>query len=102
MNQYSEAEIEGAFAVYAKNRGCLCEKLILKAGKGWPDRTIFCPNGIVFLIEFKKPTGEVSPQQTEWLRKLRQRKIECYVFDNLSDATGKLDEILGRSSETCL
>lgn len=100
MTHYSEDEIETDFVKYAEARGCLCEKLILKSGKGWPDRTIFCPNGIVFCIEFKKPTGKLSPQQIDWIAKLRKRGIRVYVYDNAANAQRKLDEILSRPAET--
>lgn len=100
MTHYSENEIEEAFVAFAEARGCLCLKLILKSGKGWPDRTILCPNGEIFFIEFKKPTGKLSPQQTEWMSKICCRKSRCYVFDNTADAERKLIEILAGDAAT--
>lgn len=96
MTLYSEDDIESAFCRYAVSHGCLCEKLILKAGRGWPDRTLITPNGHIVFIEFKKPTGGLSRQQIECLSRLRKRKIECYVFERLDAAQRCLDQILRR------
>jgi len=92
----TEADIENEFVSFAESRGCMVEKLVRQGRKGWPDRSIYAPNGWHFLIEFKKPGGTTSPHQDRAIEGLERRGHEVYVYDNIPDATDKLREVLLR------
>lgn len=89
-----ESQIENEFVAYAESRGCLCEKLVIHGTKGWPDRTIFCPNGRLLIIEFKKPGGRCSRHQIEKIQELTKRNFEVYVYDTFAAAKATLDDCL--------
>ncbi len=92
----SEVQLEFAFVKYARSLGCLCVKLVILNQRGWPDRTIFTPNGYTLLIEFKKPGGTVSQQQDRWITLLKANGIECHVCDDIEDARRILKDVIKR------
>ena len=62
MNE--EKRIEGACVKLAEDAGWMSYKFDRKGGrKGWPDRGFWGADGAHFLVEFKTPTGRVSPLQ---------------------------------------
>ena len=57
-----EAAIEAGCCKYAVKRGCIPVKL--QGGvTGTPDRLFLLPGGKTLLVEFKSPTGRLSPRQ---------------------------------------
>lgn len=89
-----EANIENAFVKYAKKKGCQANKLILLAGRGWPDRTVLCQNGRVFFVEFKRKGKTLSSTQKIIRRKLEDYGFEYYVCDEIGQAEQILETIL--------
>lgn len=72
-----ESTIETRVTKMLVDAGCLA----MKAGKnGWPDHLYICPDGTILWIEFKTPTGRVSPSQSRKLRQLRSRRHKAYVI----------------------
>ena len=58
----SESPIEAACCAYATLAGCVPVKL--QGGvTGTPDRLFLLPGGKTLLVEFKSPTGRLSPRQ---------------------------------------
>lgn len=94
-NQIKEKEdIEGPFCRYAKRKGCNALKLIILRKKGFPDRTILCPGGRVFFIEFKRPGEKLSGLQ-ELVRKLLVGfGFKYYICDQPGQAEEILDKFL--------
>lgn len=90
----TEADIEKEFVTYAASKGCLAVKLILHHGRGFPDRTVMCPGGVTFFIEFKKPGGKTSKNQDVWIDHLSKLGFECHVIDNIEEAKRLLDTTL--------
>lgn len=82
---------EDKFVEYAESKGCLCFKLRIDGINGFPDRSVFLPDGRVFFIEFKRPGGKVRPGQAEMKRQLEKRHFRVYVFDSFEDAKRMLD-----------
>ena len=93
-SEISEAEIESRFAVYATSKGCRAMKLVLLNGRGFPDRTVFCPGGQVFFVEFKKKHKKLSKTQKVMWRKLAYLGFTYYVCDEIGQAEKYLDEVL--------
>ncbi len=89
-----EANIEKEFVDYAKVKHCIAEKLVMLVGRGWPDRTIFCPGGILFFVEFKKKGKKLSPKQILIKRLLKRLGFKYYVCDQIGQAEAILDLIL--------
>lgn len=57
----------------------------LKLGKdGWPDREVFVAATRHEFIEWKTPTGSLTPAQKRRIPKLRARGEVVHVIDNLA------------------
>jgi len=79
----TEKQVEDYLVEQSESQGCLCEKLVRKEGRGWPDRTIVTPHGVVGFPELKKPfVGTLSPQQIDTLKELGMRKAKTFVEDS--------------------
>jgi len=66
-----EAKVETDIVAWATSMGGVALKLKIDGQRGFPDRTILMPGGIVLFVEVKKPKGGVvSQQQKDWVRKL--------------------------------
>ena len=87
-------DIEAPFCKYAKAKGCNPLKLIILRKKGFPDRTILCPGGRVFFIEFKRPGKPSSPPQILVRKMLERLSFEYYVCDQPGQAEIILDNFL--------
>jgi len=91
-------DVELPFCKYAERNGCKAIKLIYLRKKGFPDRTILCPGGNVFFIEFKKPKSTQSPAQKIVQKLLESFGFEYYVCDQPGQAEKILDSFLAFSS----
>ena len=89
----SESKVEKACCKYAAKRGVLPIKL---AGgvTGEPDRIFLLPQGIFWLVEFKRPGGPLRPRQIERHRELAEMGIYVTVVDNREMFTILLDMYL--------
>ena len=59
--------------------------------KGWPDRTIFGPDRLLFFIEFKKPDRSLSPHQKKWEKILTFLGFKYYICTSFAEAKQILD-----------
>ncbi len=89
-----ETDIETPFVSYCKTKGCKALKLRLIGLRGFPDRSIFCPGGRVFFIEFKRKGKKQTGPQKLWQRILEELGFEYYVCNDLDKAKGILDNFL--------
>lgn len=70
-----ESEVESTLVRYAESKGCLCLKLKLVSGRGFPDRLIITPRGVHGYAETKRPFGgKLSPHQMEFRRELTLKR----------------------------
>ena len=73
--------------------GGLAQKLVLLGLRGWPDRTILLPGGIIFFVEFKRERkGVVSAQQSKWAKLLIKLGFTIYTIDTDEDFDRALAE----------
>lgn len=86
----TEVDIEDSFVKYAESKGCKAFKLVFLSGRGFPDRTILCPGGRIFFIEFKRKGGKVSEHQ----KKVRKLLIDLGFYCHICDAKGQAEKIL--------
>lgn len=80
-----EKDIENKFVEECLKLGVNARKLSTPGEKGFPDRTVFLPNGRVFLVEFKKPGGKTSKHQDETIEELISLGHIVMVCDNYKD-----------------
>lgn len=92
--EIQEVNIEKSFVKYAKKQGCHAFKLVYLNRKGFPDRTILCPQGRIFFIEFKKKGKKQSPLQVKVMDILVGLGLEYYVCDEKGQAEDILDGFL--------
>lgn len=89
-----EKELEDKFCQYAESKGCRALKLVLRSIRGFPDRTVICPGGRVFFVEFKFAWGKTTPQQDLWCGILRGFGFEVHVCRDLEEGQEILDLFL--------
>ena len=93
-SEIKESDIENDFVKYAKKSGCKAIKLIFLNKKGFPDRTIVCPDARVFFIEFKRKSKSQSAVQKIAQHMLESFGFKYYVCDVKGQAENILDEFL--------
>jgi hypothetical protein len=76
----SEASIERRCVAYAQKHGARLDKF--DSFTGAPDRICFLPNGRHFLVEFKRPGGELSPIQRHVMSQFVAMGHACFEVDN--------------------
>jgi len=90
-----ERDIEDAFVEFAKTKGCRALKLRIDGQNGFPDRTVLCPTGFVFYVEFKTPEGKLSAGQIEWRDTLSKLGFIVLTARTTGEAERFLVELLG-------
>lgn len=92
--EVKEEDVEKAFCKYANSLGCKALKLIFLNKKGFPDRTVLCPGGRVFFIEFKREGKKPSAAQALVCKMLESFGFEYYVCDLKGQAESRLCNFL--------
>jgi len=93
-SEITEIDIEQEFCKHATNKGCKALKLIYLNKKGFPDRTVVCPNARIFFIEFKRKGKKQSPPQKLVQKMLESFGFEYYVCDEIGQAELYLNKFL--------
>ena len=83
-----EINIEERFVAYVTKRGMWCPKTIVLGRRGFPDRTLFLPDGRVFFIEFKRYRKRPRATQNVLHKKLKGFGHAVQVFDTYDAAVG--------------
>jgi hypothetical protein len=86
-----ESTIERAVCLYAQKLGLLQYKFTSPGRAGVPDRLLIAPDGTVFMIEFKTPTGRLSALQVNEHRRLNEHNITVHVVDNVAEGKRIVD-----------
>jgi hypothetical protein len=92
--EIKEIDIESSFCKFAKSKKCVPLKLIILNKRGFPDRTVLCPKGRIFFIEFKRKNKSQSAIQKTLQRTLTGLGFEYYVCDEIGQAESILEEFL--------
>lgn len=93
-SEVKETDIEDHFCKFAKSNKCNALKLIMLRKKGFPDRTILCPKGRIFFIEFKKKGESQSAPQKAIQKILVGLGFEYHVCDQIGQAENILENFL--------
>lgn len=78
MNPETKIENDFVDLVQDSPYSAMALKLVLFAGRGFPDRTIL-GNGKCFFIEFKVPGKDLDPPQVKWKKLLNRLGFKVYV-----------------------
>jgi VRR-NUC domain len=82
----SSVETSSLDAIEERYPGCLIRKLNGGGNRNWPDRMILFPNGLLLLIEFKRPGEELRPGQAWLIDKIRTMGFYVAVCDSKEGA----------------
>ena len=83
MNEY---QIEQAFVRWCKKNGILCLKLVALSRRGFPDRTLLLPHGVVVFLEFKQPKGRVRAHQKKYEEILKKLGFAHHYVRSVEEA----------------
>ena len=88
-----EREVEGYLVRQVEQRGGMCPKF--DSVRGWPDRIVLLPAGVMAWVETKRPVGGVlSPAQLVVHEQLRRVGQQVYVVWSREEVD-ELLELLG-------
>ena len=85
-----ENKIEQAVVDYAKDNGFLVRKYSSPGVPGGPDR-IFYGHGTVFLLEFKTPSGVLSPEQKNEITRLKNHGVKVFIVSDIETGCQIID-----------
>ena len=95
-----EKDIEKKLVALVKKLGGRCEKLVNIGCKGFPDRTVLLPDGLIIFVETKRPRGgRYSAMQNKWRDWLIFLGFPYYRIkdaEQLADFERRLLDVLGR------
>lgn len=78
-----EFELENECRLFARSQGIVCWKNEKNGNKGIPDDSFLLPNGIIFLVEFKKNDKQkLRPEQKMWLEKY---PYTCFLISSFDE-----------------
>jgi hypothetical protein len=86
MSVQLEKDVERIVLTWCDDHKILHIKLNLMARRGWPDRLLILPSGVILWLEFKRPGKDARELQKYVHRQLRERYQNVYVVDNAPDA----------------
>lgn len=95
--EVAEIDIEDHFCKQALKLKCKAVKLVYLNKKGWPDRTVICPGGKIFFIEFKRKGKKPTPTQIAVRLMLESFGFEYHVCDKIGQAENILEDFLAFS-----
>lgn len=83
-----ESELEREVAEWAKTEGGRALKLKIENERGFPDRTIILPYGVIAFPELKRPRGstkkyEQQKQMVAWLKSMGFPAEFCQTLDEV-------------------
>lgn len=87
-----EKQIEKAVCDYAKSKGMLVYKFSSPGHASVPDRIFICPDGVIFMIEFKSAKGKVTSAQAREHDRLIDHCVPVHVVNNIEQGKGIVDD----------
>ncbi|MAT51065.1 MAG: nuclease [Porticoccaceae bacterium] len=92
----NEAALESRFAEYVRRQGGFAVKFSPFGIKGFPDRIVLLPGGIIGFVELKNPNGKgrVSQSQRRAHRTLRYLGFNVIVSHRMEELVAWIDELI--------
>lgn len=95
-----EVILEEQVCKWVRLQGGVALKVKIESQRGFPDRLILLPDGIILFVELKKPDGgKTSPQQSQCLELLRSLNQHAFVCHSLSFLQNYIKGIRGMTKE---
>ena len=95
-----ESEVEGYLRKLVERRGGKCIKFLPDYARGFPDRLVLLPGGVLSWVETKRPQGGVlSPAQKVqhvMLRRLGQRVDVVWTKEQAEELMWELSKELAK------
>lgn len=85
---------EKKFVAYSRSKNCFAPKFAIPGRRDAPDRLVFCPKGIIFLIEFKRKGEKLRETQKTFHKMMKRLGFPIFTCDTAEEAMGILDRIL--------
>ena len=96
-----EREIEKWLGQQLKRLGCLYYKFVSPSNRGVPDRIVICPDGALYFVELKRPSGQLATLQSVQLSRLgRYGQRTAHVW-SMDDAQAFAAWIAARHTVRC-
>ena len=93
MTAELEHNIENRIVKYVEGLGGLALKLVLASERGFPDRTLLLPGGLVLFIEIKRPKdAKTYHMQLVWQERLQRRGFRCEFVKSMKEVAALLQE----------
>lgn len=86
-----ERKIEVRIIAALEEIGFLVEWLVMRGERGWPDLTIM-QDGLVMLLEVKKPGGRASANQLRKQKELARFGMTMLIVDDVDTAVNEVVE----------
>jgi hypothetical protein len=81
-----EQNIENRIVKYVEGLGGFALKLVLASERGFPDRTLLLPGGLVIFVEVKRPKdSKTYHQQLVWQSRLQKRGFTCEFVSSMKE-----------------
>jgi len=80
-----EKTIQSKIVAYCKQQGVLCKKIDSTSSVGFPDLVVVLPDGKVYFIELKTPTGKLSKLQERTINSLKRNHANVFVCRSLEE-----------------
>lgn len=85
--------VEQALLKAVREAGGRCDKVQFTGKRGFPDRLVALPGGVVMFVEVKRPRGgRISPNQYEVLRAYEALGVVVAIVRNEEDIARLLRE----------
>lgn len=89
-----ESAVESHLRIETEKRGGMCVKFIPDFKRGFPDRIVMLPGGVIAWVETKRPEGgRVSPAQRVAHELLRRLGQQVYIVWTKADGDALLRDL---------
>ena len=88
-----EQAIENRIVKYVEGKGGLALKLVLASERGFPDRALLLPGGLVVFVEVKRPKdAKTYHAQLVWQVRLQKRGFRCEFVKSMEEVAALVKE----------
>lgn len=85
-----ESELEREVVAWAESEGGRALKLKMENERGWPDRVVMLPCGLIAFVELKRARGSTKKYEQQirminWLRSMGFPAAFCQTLDEVKE-----------------
>lgn len=75
-----EKDVEATLGRVVKKHGGYAFKWVSPGAAGVPDRIVLLPDGRIYFVELKRPSGRPSELQKAWAKKIRAKGFTVFFL----------------------